>query len=502
MAALTELARGRRRVAVSPWGLTIAAVAVAGIALRVWVYRSALGVPNSDEAVVGLMARHFLHGEFTTFYWGQAYGGPQEAMLAVPGFAVFGSSWLALRLVPLVLSAVGAILVWRVGLRTIGPRGALVAGALLWIWPPYVVDELTHELGFYGLDVVYSALLLLLALRAVERPDAVRVGLLGLVLGLAFWETSQIVPIAAAVIVWTVWKEPKTLRQLPVAVALGLLGAAPWLVWNLTHHWGSLHIAAAVQTSYAHRLRLLVSPLLPMMLGIRTPLSQANLLPLHLGDLVYLLLVAAFIWGLIRYRRTERSVLYGALLLFPFLYATAAQAFVPDDPRYLVVLAPVLALLLAQTLTTWPRAVIALAVLGALTAVTLHRMEPYPMEQTDGVPTAPRNIQPLVATLDRLGISRVYTTYWLAYVLDFDTKERITGVETKFDVVRFAHGQVVLPHQPWTRQPQYMRRVESGPRAVVLFRAEDDYPAVPAMEQHGFRRIVVGPFEVFVPPAT
>ncbi len=45
----------------------------------------------------------------------------------------------------------------------------------------------------------------------------------------------------------------------------------------------------------------------------------------------------------------------------------------------------------------------------------------------------PRSLSPLVAELDRLGISRVFTNYWLAYRLDFDTNERIVAVERRFE---------------------------------------------------------------------
>ena len=78
-----------------------------------WVYRSALGVPTSDEAVVGLMVRHALDGELTTFYWGQAYGGTQEVLLTVPVFLAFGESWLALRLPSMLLAALASLVVWR-----------------------------------------------------------------------------------------------------------------------------------------------------------------------------------------------------------------------------------------------------------------------------------------------------------------------------------------------------------------------------------------------------
>ena len=72
---------------VTPVGVIVAFAAVAGVVLRIWTYRMVMGTPNADEAVVGLMTRHAAHGELTTFYWGQGYGGPQEAWLTVPDFS-------------------------------------------------------------------------------------------------------------------------------------------------------------------------------------------------------------------------------------------------------------------------------------------------------------------------------------------------------------------------------------------------------------------------------
>jgi uncharacterized membrane protein YgcG len=57
-------------------GLMIVAIAVLvvlGLFVRVWILG---GTPiNSDQAVVGLMAREILHGHLFVFYWGQHYGG-------------------------------------------------------------------------------------------------------------------------------------------------------------------------------------------------------------------------------------------------------------------------------------------------------------------------------------------------------------------------------------------------------------------------------------------
>jgi hypothetical protein len=190
----------------SPIGVLVVLAAVTGIVLRIWTYRSLMGTPNADEAVVGLMARHAEHGHLTTFFWGQDYGGPQEAWLTVPLFWVFGPSWFCLRLILVLLTAASAVAVWRVGLRTIGDPGATVAAALLWVWPPFAVFELLHQQGFYASDVLYCALLLLLALRLVERPDRVRVVTFSLVLGLALWESVQLVTVAVGVVAWILWK--------------------------------------------------------------------------------------------------------------------------------------------------------------------------------------------------------------------------------------------------------------------------------------------------------
>src|SRR5215467_12916871 len=88
---------GIGRVGAPIWLGTLVVAGVAGLGIRLWIDRTWLGVPDSDEAVVGLMARHILDGQLTTFFWGQAYGGSQEALLAAPVFAVFGSSYAALR---------------------------------------------------------------------------------------------------------------------------------------------------------------------------------------------------------------------------------------------------------------------------------------------------------------------------------------------------------------------------------------------------------------------
>jgi hypothetical protein len=315
------------------------------------------------------MARHVLHGQLTTFFWGQAYGGSQEALLTAPVFAIVGSTWLALRIVPMTLSAVTALVLWRVGRRTIGEPAAAVAAALYWLWPPFEIYKLTHQWGFYASGVLYCALLLLCALRVVEEPSLLRTGLLGLVLGLALWEDQQLIPVMLPLVAWTVWRRRDSLRQLWPALPLALLGALPWILWNARHDWTSFVSTIADTTTYQHRLRIFASPLLPMLLGLRAPFTQRPLLATALTDALYAALLMLFAYGAYRARRRNASLLYAIAILFPFIYAIAPQTLFSQEPRYLLTLSPIIALLLAQLATDYPRALVLFALAGAVSVV-------------------------------------------------------------------------------------------------------------------------------------
>lgn len=491
----------------TPSTLAVVVVAAGGLALRIWVHRGVMGTPDSDEAVWGLMARHVLHGEFTTFVWGSPYGGTQEVLLTAPLLWVFGTSLLAIRIAPIVISALAALIVWRVGRRTIGEFRGAVAGLLFWIWPPFTLFESMHAYGFYASNIFYCALILLLGLRAVERADPLRVGVLGLCLGLAFWETVQTVTVALPVLAWTIWKAPAILRRFWVLAVGFMLGALPWLVWNAMHSWHSLtgHGRAGPST-YTHALRLLISPLLPMMLGLRAPRTAQLIAPHMLTMAIFATLLIAFCVGAVRTRRENASLLYVCALGFPFVWATASRVdALTSEPRFLIVVSPVIAILFAQLASDRYRAAVLLLVAGAVTVVTLQRIDGwYKASRPSDPPLAPRDLGPLIGTLDRLGLTHVYADYWIAYRLDFDTRERIIAVETPYPSAGPTfRNDVAVPPQAAVRRRAYRDAVGAAPRSgFVYFRQNlSIWPFIPELEAHGYRRVLIGPFVVFVPPS-
>ena len=81
---------------------------------------------------------------------------------------------------------------------------------------------------------------------------------------------------------------------------------------------------------------------------------------------MYVGLLGLFAYGAYRARRREASLLYVVAACFPLLYALAPATLFSQEPKYLVVLSPVLVLLVAQLASTYWRAVALVGVALAL----------------------------------------------------------------------------------------------------------------------------------------
>lgn len=126
---------GRRALAAAvaaAWGLVIAR------SLVFVAYEQALF--DSDQAIIGLMAKHLAEGRaFPLFYYGQSFLLGVEAWLAVPVFWVAGVSVGALH-VSLLLTNLAAVTLLVVGLVRHGglrPAEAVAASAFFAFAPPF-----------------------------------------------------------------------------------------------------------------------------------------------------------------------------------------------------------------------------------------------------------------------------------------------------------------------------------------------------------------------------
>ena len=279
---------------------------------------------------------------------------------------------------------------------------------------------------------------------------------LGLVLGLAAWQTWQLVPIVVPALLWLVWRRPAVLR-LTRSVVLGLvIGALPAIVSNLRHDGWSRFTAPGGER-IPSRLQGFFTATLPEQLGLRVPFTLEWLVPRPLAGLV---LAAAVVGALVlgwRHRATPVGLLVAVAAGFPLLYALSPYTWYVDEPRYLVVLAPVVALLVAQPLRRPAVAAASdLVVAVGLSIAGFAAMDSNgAFARRNGDVTAVADLAPLVKALDDRGVRAAYSEFWLAYRLTLASGERI----------------VVVPRGD-SHYPPYLHRVEGTrlPAVRVLCR--------------------------------
>lgn len=158
------------------WLFVAAAVVVRSLVFLAWEHASF----DSDQAVVGLMAKHISEGRaFPLFFYGQNYLLAVQAWIAAPFVWALGPTVFALKLPLFLVNLATAWLLVHTLERGAGLRPALagLAAAFFALAPPGTSAQLISALGVSVEPFLYA--LLIWVLRA--RP-----GWLGVVLGVGF----------------------------------------------------------------------------------------------------------------------------------------------------------------------------------------------------------------------------------------------------------------------------------------------------------------------------
>ena len=405
--------------------LVVVAFVVAGIVLRVILLRKATGVLDSDEAVVGLMARHILRDhDFTTFYWGQNYGGSLTAIVMAPVFAVFGESTTTLKSVPLAMSAISAVLVWRLGRRTVGEPAATFAALAFWVWPTNYLWLSTKERGFYWATDILGLAFLLLVSHLTEKPRSWVLWIaLGFVGGVGWWTSPQMLYFAVPGLAWLVIKLRQQVLRIWIAIPAALVGSLPWLIWNVQHDF-----AALVPTShqfdkgYIGNINELLRHGVPVMLGFNV--IERWLVPV-IFPLLYVAVIVLGVVGVVL-RKPRPWLLILVVLAFPLLWGVFPVSGVIGEGRYVMFLMPAFVLLLMYAARHPVVQVVLL--LGALgvSADGVHRITCCTSPRAPDV-AMPLHTGPLIDALEQMHVHAFYGDYWIAFRVAFETDEKIVG---------------------------------------------------------------------------
>ncbi len=439
--------------------------------------------PSADQAIVGLMARHILQGKgHPVFYYGATYGGTFEAHLLAVVFAIFGSSFAALRGLLVLFSAATVGIVATATRKAFSAVPALLAALYLCCPPFFFPYKVLTSDGHYASACLVTAALLLVALwdreRAVAgRSRVVSLGLLGFAGGFGLWVSPVTPPAFLAVVLWVLLASGPGRRPVPLlAAGAGFAaGSFPWWFWNARHGWASLkapELSTVSVDRYLVNLVALVRESLPILVGATAPHRVAGAAAVVIGGAFGAVLA---VFGVSRLLRRDPGVALFSLVSLALVAAAALPARLdPREPRFLVALyvtvAPLLGALLHEL---WSRPGLRAVAVGAGAAVLILDVSSLAAAPRCGslAPSRGRCVAPLgdlLAALDHAGVRHVWTTYWAAYRISFESRERVVATPLASDqMLRYppyqaavqaaVHPALVLPADLASSFDAYLR---------------------------------------------
>jgi hypothetical protein len=439
----------------------LVALVIAGVIIHLKILFSPAGTIDSDEAVMGLMAAHLKNGEISTFYWGQSYGGSHEALMAGVLFWLFGPSSLLLKLVPISLHALAAVLAWQVGRQIVSETAARIGGALVWIWPPFLVLWST-KVGIY-MAAICIALLALFFLVKMTSREVWPIGqacLFGFFAGNAFWANPQVLYMLIPASVFFVRKFLRNWKRLPLIVICAGLGAFPWILYNVRTNGGSFNIPPQPGSTYLWNLKSLIQRMLPMLFGLRLPYT-ASWVPGALGIVIFIaliLLIPLAIWK----RPKEIRLFLFILLIYPFIYAFSPYSWFRDEPRYLLMLLPSISLMAGYaiarlfsarpSLRGWlaPAILVMSAGVIALSIPVINQMNRPEFQRPSYDVPVPVSFRSLGDLLEREKVEYAFSDYWIAYRATFEFDEK-TIVEPYYTIRYKPYDEKIrsIDSPPW-----------------------------------------------------
>jgi 4-amino-4-deoxy-L-arabinose transferase-like glycosyltransferase len=197
---------------------------------------------HSDEAIIGLMAKHILEGRYFPFYmYGQAYnaGAAWEAYLAAIAFAFFGVSVISLKSCIVGLSLLCLCLFYRMCLALYDKRTALLA-VIVFVLTPSLLKWHFQVRGYswYFLSIPLLTLLFL-SIRSTPNRRWPLFLLFGIVSGLSIWSLELGIAFNVALGILLLVRRNLSFNNALVALVGFIVGYAPAIVFNLTHHFAN-----------------------------------------------------------------------------------------------------------------------------------------------------------------------------------------------------------------------------------------------------------------------
>ena len=423
-------------------------IVVLGLLLRLYFLQHNDFVIDSDEAIVGLMAKHILQGtRYPIFYYGQDYMGSMEGILTSLVFSLFGQSNVCLKVVPLLFSVLHIWLTYLIARHFVSPRFSLLAAAFCAFGPNALILWSSKTRGGFIEIVALGSLCFLLAFKILDlKKFKSSLFLLTFLLGLGWWTNNQIVFYIVPMALFCgfyVFKNSTYLEFIKLAlisVFSFLIGSAPFWYANifLEPQWATFKVlfGGTENVNVISNFKGYLSDAIPMILGAKKFWTETDF---FWGATVlgYLLIVLAifFSWRFssANNSRKKLSLILSFVFTVALVFCFSKFGWLSQAPRYLLPLYSVLPVLYAIA------AAAIFNFLGKqsslLYALCVFLLQLYPLFTANGMlegtpfvfggQRVEKDHTALYKWLENEGYSYVDTNYWIGYRLAFETNERV-----------------------------------------------------------------------------
>ena len=442
--------------------LVALALLASGFVLRLGFHFPVHKYPaDADSLLTAMRAFRILEGHMPVFYSGVRLGALESYFHAL-SFLALGVSRAAVAIAPLIAAALFLPLCHRLFRRLLPGAAGLLAFLFIALPSPSVLLWTSLPNGYPFIFLFLAA-----TLAAAERlrrlgPSTGRLLSFGLVAGLGWWCSIQIVCVLAPAALWLVAVRPDVRRPRAAAfVVLGFLaGSFPWMAYNVRTRLGSFGRDFATQPVTESReflvnARQLLGRTLPDLAtdddalprSSRTPVRDALRIP------VVLLSAAGVAWAATEALRRRKVagdtvpanmvLLLSVAVLASFLYVLSSAAGRGTmHVRYLLPAWFLVASGLGLLLERLSRPSKALAALAAGLLLVHHAAGwdlPGSPKRREAEAAA-RADEKTVRELEARGVRVACGGFWTVYPFNFLSHERLLGVPGRPDQDVFAYG--------------------------------------------------------------
>lgn len=488
---------------------------------------------NSDEAIIGLMARHILDGERPIFFYGQAYMGSLDAYLVALGFHIFGSKVWVIRLIQIILYS-GILLTSYIITKRLfkSALAGIISIILLSIPTVNLTLYSTVSLGGYNEALLIGNLIILLSLLLAERFKDVKGSipgillhtlLLGFLIGLGLWANGLTLVYSIPSVIFLIrhftssQQNRLALVYTLIFISGVLIGASPWLFYALTESPAALvaelsgsavavEPVSIINRIFSHAVNFILLGI-PVILGIRPPWS-VTWLAIPLIPFVLIFWSATVVYCVRQLHHHDEKmdgifIVYGVFitLLLGFLFSSFG---VDPSGRYFTPIQIILTILAGGMMAELKFAMKwkTLVIIGVIifnawsTLQCAFKNPPGISTQFDQTTIIDHSYDSqLVDFLKENGEFRGITNYWVSYPLAFISNEEL----------------IFVPHLPYHQDLRYTSRddrykpystlVESSEKIAII---TTNTPALDMLirstltkEEIYWKEEVVGDFQIF-----